>query len=66
MSALLTTTMPSMKLCIEALETAGIRDQVKVMIGGAPVSENLAREIGAGGYAENASIAVAMAREFVN
>ena len=66
MSALLTTTMPSMKLCIEALETAGIRDQVKVMIGGAPVTENFAREIGADGYAENASIAVAMAREFVN
>ena len=55
MSALLTTTMPSMKETIEALEAAGIRSSVKVLIGGAPVTKNFADEIGADDYAENAA-----------
>ena len=65
MSALLTVTMPSMKATIEALNTAGVRDGVKVMVGGAPVTPDYAREIGADGYADNASTAVARARELV-
>ena len=62
MSALLTTTMPAMQKTILALQTAGMRDQVKVMIGGAPVTQAFADEIGADGYSENASAAVALAR----
>ena len=62
MSALLTTTMVNMKATITALEDAGLRNQVKVMIGGAPVTENYARQIGADGYAADASRAVAVAR----
>ena len=62
LSALLTTTMPQMKKVIEALQTAGIRSQAKVMIGGAPVTPEFATEIGADGYSENASTAVALAR----
>ncbi|MGQ9625292.1 MAG: corrinoid protein [Anaerolineae bacterium] len=58
MSALLTTTMPSMKKTIEAVKEAGLRDQVKVIIGGAPVTERYAREIGADGYAPDAASAV--------
>ena len=50
MSALLTTTMSNMKLIMAALKEAGLRDQVKVMIGGAPVTENYAKEIGADAY----------------
>lgn len=63
MSALLTTTMTYMKSVIEALEEAGIRKDVKVMIGGAPITENFAREIGADGYSGNANSAVAKAKE---
>ena len=59
MSALLTTTMTYMKEVIQALEEAGIRNQVKVMIGGAPVSQGFADEIGADGYSDNANTAVA-------
>ena len=55
MSALLTTTMPMMKITIEALKAAGLRDKVKVMVGGAPVNENYAQIIGADGYAADAS-----------
>ena len=55
MSALLTTTMPHMKVTVEALKAAGVRDQVKVLVGGAPVTEGYAREIGADGYAPDAS-----------
>ena len=55
MSALLTTTMPSMKQTLEALEEAGIRGDVKVLVGGAPVTQKFAEEIGADGYAENAA-----------
>ncbi len=65
MSALLTVTMPSMKTTIEALRTAGVREQVKVMIGGAPVTQDYASEIGADGYADNASTAVAKARQLI-
>lgn len=65
MSALLTTTMPSMKSTIDALIAAELRDKVKVMIGGAPVSAGFGEQIGADSYAENASLAVAMAREFL-
>ena len=63
LSALLTTTMPAMKITIDALKQAGVRGQVKVMIGGAPVSEAYAKEIGADGYSKNAAGAVAAARE---
>jgi corrinoid protein of di/trimethylamine methyltransferase len=62
LSALLTTTMPSMKTVIEELKKAGIREQVKVIIGGAPVTQRYATEIGADGYSDNASAAVALAR----
>lgn len=62
MSALLTTTMTYMKEVIDAFEKAGIRDKVKIMVGGAPLSENFAREIGADGYSDNANAAVTLAR----
>lgn len=61
MSALLTTTMPQMRTTILALEAAGVRAGVKVMIGGAPVTETYAREIGADGFATDASKAVTLA-----
>jgi len=62
LSALLTTTMNSMRATIEALKQAGLRDQVKVLIGGAPITDRFAAEIGADGYSENAVEAVALAR----
>jgi len=62
LSALLTTTMPAMKTTIEALKKAGLRDSVKVMVGGAPVTESYAKEIGADGYSKNAAGAVEAAR----
>ena len=65
LSALLTTTMPSMKATIEALAAAGIRDQVKVMIGGAPITRDYANQIGADGFAPDASRAVAMAKSLI-
>jgi 5-methyltetrahydrofolate--homocysteine methyltransferase len=65
MSALLTTTMPNMKNTIEALKEAGLRDKVKVMIGGAPVTQTYADQIGADGFAEDASRAVAKARSLL-
>jgi 5-methyltetrahydrofolate--homocysteine methyltransferase len=65
MSALLTTTMPNMKNTIEALKEAGLRDNVKVMIGGAPVTQNYADQIGADGFAEDASRAVAKAKSLL-
>lgn len=65
MSALLTTTMGNMKNTIEALDAAGLRRQVKVMVGGAPVTENYAHQIGADGYAPDASRAVALAKTLV-
>ena len=65
LSALLTVTMPSMRKTIDALREAGVREKVKVMVGGAPVTPQFAREIGADGYGENATAAVALARQFV-
>ncbi|HNY39809.1 MAG TPA: corrinoid protein [Bryobacteraceae bacterium] len=66
LSALLTVTMPSMKKTIEALDAAGVRSQVKVFVGGAPVTSQYAAEIGADGYSETASGAVALARSAKN
>lgn len=63
LSALLTTTMNYMKDVIKGLEEAGIRDRVKVMVGGAPISSTFAREIGADGYSSNANAAVSMAKQ---
>jgi len=65
MSALLTTTMRTMGQTIKALEEAGVRDKVKVMIGGAPVTQDYSDQIGADGYASNAASAVELAKEFV-
>jgi corrinoid protein of di/trimethylamine methyltransferase len=65
MSALLTTTMGYMKEVIDALKEAGLRDQVKVMVGGAPVSQAFADEIGADGYSDNANTAVAVAKQLL-
>jgi methylmalonyl-CoA mutase cobalamin-binding domain/chain len=65
LSALLTTTMPAMKNTIEALKQAGLREQVKVMIGGAPVTQQYADEIGADGYSDNASAAVTLAKNLL-
>ena len=65
MSALLTTTMGYMKEVIDALETAGIRNQVKVMVGGAPVTQGFADEIGADGYSDNANSAVTVAKQLL-
>jgi len=65
MSALLTTTMPAMKTTIEALKEAGVREKVKVLIGGAPITQKYAEEIGADGYSENAVGAVALAKKAV-
>jgi 5-methyltetrahydrofolate--homocysteine methyltransferase len=65
MSALLTTTMPSMRATIKALQEAGLRDQVKVMIGGAPVTDGFAKQIGADGYSPDASSAVRLAKALV-
>ncbi len=65
MSALLTTTMPSMKTTIDALKEAGVRSKVKVLIGGAPITQKYADEIGADGYSENAVGAVALAKKAV-
>ncbi len=65
LSALLTTTMPSMKDTVDALVEAGIRDQVRVLIGGAPVTQSYAEEIGADGYAPDAASAVDKAAELL-
>lgn len=63
MSALLTTTMPSMKNTIEALKNAGVREKVKVIIGGAPITQKYADEIGADGYSESAPGAVTLTKK---
>jgi len=65
MSALLTTTMPSMKSTIEALASAGLRDRVKILVGGAPITQDFANEIGADGYSESANGAVRLARRML-
>ena len=64
-SALMTTTMPAMKRTLDALSRAGLRARVKVMIGGAPVSQAFADEIGADGYARDSTLAVVRAKELV-
>jgi len=66
LSALLTVTMPAMRTTIEALKSAGVRDRIKVLVGGAPVTQKYAEEIGADGYGENASVAVGIARRLVS
>jgi len=65
LSALLTVTMPSMKTTIEAFQAAGLRDKVKIMVGGAPVTQQYANAIGADGYSDSAGGAVALARKLV-
>ena len=65
MSALLTTTMPKMGETINAIKEAGIRDQVKILVGGAPITSSFAEEIGADGYASNAASAVEKGKELV-
>jgi 5-methyltetrahydrofolate--homocysteine methyltransferase len=64
-SALMTTTMPAMKRTIDALVRAGLRDRVKVMVGGAPVTQAFADEIGADGYARDSTLAVVKAKQLV-
>ena len=66
MSALLTTTMPAMKTTIDAMKVAGVREQVKIIVGGAPITEKFAHEIGADGFSESAAGAVAAARKVVS
>jgi 5-methyltetrahydrofolate--homocysteine methyltransferase len=65
MSSLLTTTMPQMPAAIQALKDAGLRDKVKVVVGGAPVSAEWAKEIGADGFGANASLAVEKCKELL-
>lgn len=65
MSALLTTTMVSMNSTIKAIEAAGVRDKVKIMVGGAPVTQNYANQIRADGYSNNANGAVTVARKLL-
>lgn len=62
MSALLTTTMPSIKLSIDAIREAGVREKVKIMIGGAPVTQSFADEVGADGYSPDAASAADLAK----
>jgi 5-methyltetrahydrofolate--homocysteine methyltransferase len=64
-SALLTTTVGEQKNIIESLKEEGLRDQVKIMIGGAPISQSWADQIGADGYAEDASVAVLVAKKLL-
>lgn len=63
LSALLTTTMPSMKATVDALKDAGVRDRVKVIVGGAPVTQKYATEIGADGFSESAAGAASLAKQ---
>jgi 5-methyltetrahydrofolate--homocysteine methyltransferase len=65
MSALLTTTMTNMPVTVEAIKQAGLRDKVKIMIGGAPVTEAYAKQIGADGYAQDASAAARLAQTYI-
>jgi 5-methyltetrahydrofolate--homocysteine methyltransferase len=66
MTALLTVTMMAMNTTIKAIEAAGLRDLVKILVGGAPVNERFAKEIGADGYGATATEAVTLARQMVN
>ena len=65
LSALLTTTMPAMKALVRAISEAGLRDQVKIMVGGAPISQEFAEAIGADAFAADAATAAALAKAFV-
>jgi 5-methyltetrahydrofolate--homocysteine methyltransferase len=65
LSALLTTTLPSMRRMVDRLVQEGLRERVKVMIGGAPVTQDFADEIGADGYSDNAAGAVNLARRLI-
>ena len=65
LSALLTVTMPAMKTTVDAFSQAGLRDSVKIIVGGAPVTSHYAKEIGADGFSESASAAVGLARSLV-
>ena len=65
MSALLTTTMPGMKTTIDAFKEAGIRNDVIMLVGGAPVTQHFADEIGSDGYRDNASAGVVLAKELL-
>ncbi|MQF69495.1 cobalamin-binding protein [SAR202 cluster bacterium AD-804-J14_MRT_500m] len=66
MSALLTTTMPNMGKTIDAFEESGLREEVKIMVGGAPLSQGFADEMGADGYGKDAMDCVALARRLIN
>ncbi|MCD4719952.1 MAG: corrinoid protein [Desulfobacula sp.] len=66
LSALLTTTMPMMKQTVDAIVESGLRDQVKILVGGAPVTQAFADEIGADGFAADAGSASKLAKSFVN
>lgn len=66
LSALLTTTMPAMRQTVDAIVQAGLRDQVKIMVGGAPVTQVFADEIGADGFATDAGGAAKIAKSFIN
>jgi 5-methyltetrahydrofolate--homocysteine methyltransferase len=65
MSALLTTTMPSIKQSIDAIREAGVRDKVKIMFGGAPVTQSFADEVGADGYSPDAASAADLAKTLI-
>lgn len=65
MSALLTTTMPAMRTTVDALKQAGVREQVKILVGGAPITQRYAEEIGADGFTESAAGAVGLAKKVV-
>ena len=62
---ILTTTMPGMKTTIDAFKDAGIRDEVIMLVGGAPVTHHFAKDIGADGYKDNASAGVVLAKELL-
>jgi corrinoid protein of di/trimethylamine methyltransferase len=66
MSALLTTTMPYMKVVVDALGEEGMREEIYVMVGGAPVTENFAREVGADAYGRDAAVSVEIAKSYMN
>ncbi|WDP90054.1 MAG: corrinoid protein [Desulfobacter sp.] len=66
LSALLTTTMPAMKQTVDAIVESGLRDKVKIMVGGAPVTQAFADEIGADGFAADAGSASKLAKSFIN
>ena len=66
LSAVLTTTLPSMESTIQAIEIEGLREDIKIIVGGAPVTAEYAHQIGADGYAKDASQAVKVAKSFIN